>query len=82
MTIMNTILKLVQRLDDNELQAVSEAIDRELDRRLEQIDAIPDSARRRANDRQQSYRRSNGASAPPVRVVGLRPLHTRRRFAA
>lgn len=78
---MNTILKLIRNLDDRQLQCVSEAIDRELDRRMERCDAIPDSARRRANDRQQSYRRDNGASAPPIRVVGLRPLSTRRRAA-
>ena len=78
---MNTVLKLVQRMDDDELLNVSEAIDRELDRRLEHMVTIPDSARRRANDRQHSYRHDNGASAPPVRLVGLRPLHYRRRAA-
>ena len=78
---MNTILKLMRKLGDNELLSVSEAIDRELDRRLGRMDLIPVSARRRANDRQNSYRHDNGASAPPVRVIGLQPLSTRRRAA-
>ncbi len=78
---MNTILKLMRKLGDNELLSVSEAIDRELDRRLERMDIIPVSARRRANDRQHSYRHDNGASAPPVRVIGLRPLPRRRQAA-
>ena len=78
---MNAILKLVRKLNDNELLGVSEAIDRELDRRLERMDSIPESARHRANDRQHSYRHDNGSSAPPIRVIGLRPLSSRRRAA-
>jgi hypothetical protein len=74
---MNTILKLLRRLGDDELLSVSDAIDLELDRRLERTDPIPDSARRRAIDRQSSYRHSNGAAAPPVRFVGLRPAQKR-----
>ena len=78
---MKTILRQLQHLDDDELLAVSEAVDTELSYRLERADAIPDSARRRAVQRQHSYRSRNGASAPPVRAVGLRET-PRRRLAA
>lgn len=77
---MNTILNLLRKLDHDELLRVSEAIDIELERRIDREDTIPESARRRANDRQSSYRRSNGSSAPLVRFVGLRP--EKRRLAA
>jgi hypothetical protein len=76
---MSTYLNRVQQMSDEELLAFAEAIDFELERRQESLDPIPDSARRRANARQQSYRRSVGASAPPIRAVGLRD--TRRRAA-
>jgi hypothetical protein len=69
---MNYILNLLQRLSDDELTRLSEAIDLELDRRMDALDDIPDSARRRAVHRQKSYRRSLGSSAPPIRVVGLK----------
>jgi hypothetical protein len=69
---MNAILKRLHGLGDDELLDLSEAIDVELDRRSEQVDSIPDSARRRALARGHSYRRCNGASAPPIRAVGLR----------
>jgi hypothetical protein len=68
---MNTILKQLQRLADDELLAVSEAIDVELERRLEGMPAHCESARQRARDRQQSYRRVTGAGAPPISAVGL-----------
>lgn len=77
---MKPILKRLKQMGDDELLGLSEAIDVELDCRLETIDSIPDSARRRANARQQSYRHSNGSSAPPIRAVGLR--ETRRPRAA
>jgi hypothetical protein len=78
---MNAILKRLHQMHDDELLSVSEAIDFELERRLERTDPIPESARRRAIDRQGSYRHSNGAAAPPVRIVGLHPS-PRRRLAA
>jgi hypothetical protein len=69
---MNHILNQLQRLSDDELSNLSEAIDLELDRRLETFDEIPESARRRALQRQKSYRRSVGSSAPPIRAIGLK----------
>ena len=69
-------------LADDELLAVSEAIDRELERRQEQEDPIPESARLRAIKRSQSYRHNTGASALPVRVAGLRDKQRQRRRAA
>ena len=78
---MNAILKRLQQMHDDELLNLSEAIDSELERRLERTDPIPESARRRAIARQNSYRRSNGAAAPPVRAVGLQPSPNGR-FAA
>jgi hypothetical protein len=74
---MSTYLSRVQQMSDEELLAFAEAIDLELERRQESLDPIPDSARRRANARQQSYRRSVGASAPPIRAVGLRDQQRR-----
>lgn len=69
---MNYILNQLRRLSDDELTSLSEAIDSELDRRMDVIDDIPDSARRRAVQRQKSYRRSLGSSAPPIRAIGLK----------
>ena len=75
---MNTILKQVEELADIELYTLSEAIDLELQRREEMACDTSDSARRRAVERSQSYRRRTGALATPVRVVGLKDLKTRR----
>lgn len=76
---MNSILKHLRKLADDELLAVSEAIDIELERRLERTEEeIPDSARRRAVQRDQSYRRATGASAPPIYAVGLGKQKDRR----
>jgi hypothetical protein len=69
---MNAILKRLQRLGNDDLLNLSEAIDVELEQRLERTGAIPESARSRAIARGQSYRHSTGASAPPIRAVGLR----------
>jgi hypothetical protein len=74
---MNAFLKRLQSLDNDELLGISEAIDIELERRLEQADPIPESARRRAIAREKSYRRSTGSAAPPIRAVGLRDTHRR-----
>ena len=78
---MKSLLKRVPRLSDSELHALSEAIDNELDRRAERADPIPQSARRRFVERGQSYRHQNGASAPPIRIVG-KPQSTRKRRTA
>lgn len=75
---MNTVLKLLRKMDDDDLLRVSEAIDIELNCRLERADAIPESAKRRAASRQSSYRHSTGAAAPLVRFVGLREAPKRR----
>lgn len=68
---MEAMSKRLRLLSDDELLALSEAIDTELERRLDFADEIPDSARRRAVLRQQSYRRSVGSHAPPVSATGL-----------
>ena len=68
---MNSILKQLQELADADLYALSEAVDLELQRREDVAGEVPDSARRRAIEREQSYRRRNGSAAPPVRVVGI-----------
>jgi len=71
---MNAILKRLRQLGDDELLNLSEAIDVEMESRQSQYDDVPESARRRALARQHSYRRCNGASAPPIRAVGLRDI--------
>jgi len=79
--MLNSLLKRLHKLAGDELLAVSEAIDRELERRQEQEEPISDSARLRAVKRSSSYRRTTGASALPVRVAGLRSKGGRRRAA-
>jgi hypothetical protein len=78
---MDAVMKRLRELADDELLQVSEAIDRELDRRLQLSDLHPESARQRAVQRAKSYRRCYGAAALPVRVTGMRPTR-RRRLAA
>jgi hypothetical protein len=68
---MNNILKRLRKLADDELIGICEAIDAELERRTERREEIPESARRRAVQRQQSYRRTTGAAATPIAVSGL-----------
>ena len=68
---MHAILKELRQLADDELLAVSEAIDLELERRLVGVEEPCESARQRARDRQQSYQRETGAGAPPISAVGL-----------
>jgi hypothetical protein len=77
---MNAILKRLEQMVDDELLTLSEAIDVELERRLSRAETAPESARSRAIARGQSYRRTTGATAPPIRAVGLRD--TRRHRAA
>lgn len=78
---MNAILNRLHRLSDDELLNLSEAIDLELERRLQREGEIPDSARRRAVQRQKSYRHSLGSAALPVKVTGMKDSR-RRRLAA
>ena len=68
---MNGILKQLRQLADFELFDLTEAIDLELQRREEMMTDVPESARRRAVERSQSYRRRTGSFAPPVKAVGL-----------
>lgn len=68
---MDAILKRLRQMADDDLTMLSEAVDLELERRLELAEDVPDSARRRAVLRQQSYRRTTGANAPQVRYTGL-----------
>ena len=75
---MKTILKLVEVLSDADLYNLCEAIDIELERREETISIDFDSARRRAVEREQSYRHRNGAGAPPVRISGIGKVSRRR----
>jgi hypothetical protein len=78
---MNAILNRLRKLSDDELLCVSEAIDVELEQRLQrESEDIPDSARRRAVQRGKSYRHSVGSSALPIRVSGLKD--SKRRYAA
>jgi hypothetical protein len=78
---MKAIIKNLNNLNNDELQALTEAIDLELERRQERMEEIPESARRRAILRDQSYRRSTGSTAPPVRVTGLKEQRKRRHAA-
>ncbi len=78
---MSAFLKKVKKLDFDELVAISEAIDLELERRSERFDDVPESARRRAIERSHSYRRKNGAAALPIAVAGLRSNSGKRRAA-
>ena len=78
---MNAILKRLHSLGDDDLLSLSEAIDVELEHRLECTGAIPESARSRAIARGRSYRHNTGAAAPPIRAVGLRDTHRRTRAA-
>jgi hypothetical protein len=68
---MQSILKRLRKLADDELLAMSEAIDLEIEARLATTDETPESARSRALERQQSYRHRTGAAAPPIVAVGL-----------
>jgi hypothetical protein len=68
---MTKILKQLSQLSDPELFTLVEVIDAEMERRANSGEDLPDSARRRAVSRQQSYRHRVGKSAPPVKVAGL-----------
>jgi len=68
---MNSILRQLRTLTASDLYALSEAIDAEVQCREELAAELPDSARRRVVEREQSYRRRTGSTAPPIRVVGI-----------
>ena len=78
---MKTILKKLVDLSDAELYSLSDAVDAELDRLSASGDDFADSARRRAVQRGQSYRRRVGSSAPPVKAAGLGKSPSPRRAA-
>jgi hypothetical protein len=78
---MKVIIKNLDNLNNEELLSLSEAIDLELERREQRVEEVPQSARRRAVLRDQSYRRSTGSSAPPVRATGLKEPRKRRHAA-
>jgi hypothetical protein len=78
---MKIVLQLLRKLSEEELFQISDAIDIEIERRQERIHLFPDSARRRAVERQQSYRRRNGSTAPPIWAFGLRDTKKRRMAA-
>lgn len=69
---MTAILNRLRQLSDEELLSLSEAIDLELEFRMERHDGVPDSARRRAVQRQKSYRHSLGSAALPVKIAGMK----------
>jgi len=75
---MNSILKRLHSMRDDDLLSLSEAIDAEMERRMEVADTAPESARSRAISRGQSYRHSTGSSAAPIRAVGLRDFRRNR----
>ena len=68
---MDSIFKRLRSLAEDELLAISQAIDDELSRRLSRDEDLPDSAKRRAVMRSQSYRRNTGSSAAPVFSTGI-----------
>ncbi len=78
---MNAIVKHLSDLSEPELCSLAEAIDAEMGRREKDGEDMPDSARRRAVERQQSYRRRVGTSAPPVKATGLGKSAAPRRAA-
>ena len=68
---MNFILRQLNRLADSDLYSLSEAIEMEMQRRASVIEDTTESARQRAIERGQSYRRRTGASAPSIRFTGI-----------
>lgn len=78
---MKSILNRLRQLGDDDLQVLSEALDTEIECRLAHDEAIPESARRRAIQRSQSYRHKTGASALPVMATGMRERRRSHRAA-
>ena len=78
---MKSIINRLGQLNDNDLQVLSDAIDTEIESRLGHEDSIPESARRRAIQRSQSYRHKTGSAGLPVMLTGLRDRRRRRKAA-
>ncbi len=78
---MNSIVKRLRKLADDELTAIGEAVDVELSRRLDREEGAPDSARKRAVQRSKSYRHETGAASAPVSATGLYKQDKPRRVA-
>jgi hypothetical protein len=78
---MRSLFKQLRQFTEDELLQLSEAVDQEITSRTANDGEVPDSARRRAVRRSQSYRQSTGSSAPPVRFAGLKEKR-KRKFAA
>jgi hypothetical protein len=79
---MKSFLGKLQELTNEELLELSEVLDMELESRMGEDEEVPDSARRRAVQRNQSYRRRTGSAATPVRYTGLKEPNRKRKFAA
>jgi hypothetical protein len=79
--MITALLKRLRNLADHELFSLSEAIEIEMRRREVFTEEGKESARHRAIEREQSYRRRTGAFAPPVRAIGLKKFTKRRRAA-
>lgn len=68
---MQDFLKQAQHMSTDDLIVLSDAISDEVERRLSRARTMPDSARRRANRRRDSYCRSAGSAAPPIAAIGF-----------
>jgi hypothetical protein len=68
---VESLLNQIQELAEADLYVLAEAVELELQGREGIAGEFADSARRRAVEREQSYRRRAGAGAPPIRVVGI-----------
>ena len=79
---MQSVLRHIGRMSKEQLLALSAEIDAESERRQNEREIIPVSARRRAQQRQKSYRQKNGATAPPIMTIGLRRKRVKGRRAA
>jgi len=64
------------------LYIISDAIDAELARREEGEDEEKESARQKAKERTQSYRRKNGSGGESALVLGVRQTIERKKRAA
>ncbi len=78
---MQSVLRRIRKMATEQLLVVSREIDAELGRRESETEIIPVSAKRRAQQRQKSYRQNNGANAPPVMTIGLQKRVKQRRAA-
>jgi len=79
---MNSMLRKLRRLGDDELYIISDAIDVELARREEKMDEEASSAKQKAAERTQSYRRKNGSGGESALVLGVRQTIQRKKREA